>query len=143
MPQVDFYVLGEPGETALLRVACRVAEKAWEQGLSVYMLTRDEEAAARLDELLWTFRQEGFLPHERWPSTDGTVAPVLVGTAAEPPHVPDLLVNLGAPVPDWYRGCRRVAEVVGGDAELKAAGRGRYRAYRDAGADLRTHEVAP
>ena len=59
MPEVDFYILSESGDSAVLRAACRVAEKAWSQGLRVHVLARDEDEASRFDDLLWTLRQEG------------------------------------------------------------------------------------
>ena len=141
MAQVDFYVLGEPGDDSMLRVACRLTEKAWQQGMSVFVLADDERMAERMDDALWTFRQEGFVPHERWTGTGAPGAPVLIACDTDAPALPDVLVNLGATPPDWHGQCQRVAEVVGGDPERKASGRKRYREYRDAGFELRTHEV--
>lgn len=64
MAKVDFYILsnGDPEET--LRVACRIAEKAWRQGNRVRVEADDMDALRRLDGLMWTFKQESFLPHE-------------------------------------------------------------------------------
>lgn len=143
MPEVDFYVLSEAGEAGVLRAACRVTEKGWAQGLRVYVLARDDDEAARFDELLWTLRADSFVPHERWDGAGTPIARVTVGALDAPPATPELLVNLGAPVPGWFRDCRRIAEFVGADAPLKEAGRHRYREYREAGAQLRTHEVQP
>lgn len=143
MPEVDFYVLSEPGDAGVLRAACQVTEKGWAQGLRVYVLARDDEEAARFDELLWTLRADSFVPHERWNGSGMPTARVSVGALDSPPDTPDLLVNLGAPVPAWFRDCRRIAEFVGAEAQPKEAGRRRYREYRDAGAQLRMHEVQP
>jgi len=143
VPQVDFYVLGVPGDGAALGVACRVVEKAWDQGLRVHVQARDEDQAARVDEALWTFRQESFVPHERCSGDATPRARVTVGTAGDTPAAPDVLVNIGAPVPHWYAACGRVAEIVAGDPQARAAGRERYRVYRDAGLELRTHDVEP
>ena len=141
MPEVDFYVMSEPGDACVLRAACRITEKAWEQGLTVYVLARDDDEAARFDDLLWTLHAESFVPHERWNGTGSPTARITVGCTHSPPATPELLVNLGAPVPPWFRDCRRVAEFVGADAQPREAGRQRYREYREAGVELRTHEV--
>jgi DNA polymerase IIIc chi subunit len=143
VPEVDFYVLGEPGDAGVLRVACRVTEKAWSQGLTVFVLARSAEQAAAFDDLLWTWRQDSFVPHERWDGAGTAGARVTIGATASPPRIPDLLVNLGAAVPAWFRECTRIAEVVGADDGPKADGRRRYREYRSAGVELRTHEVRP
>jgi len=144
MPQVDFYVLADADadDGAARRVACRVVEKAWSQGLTVHVQAQDEQQAARMDETLWTFRQDSFVPHERWDGGDPPGARVTLGTAGGiAPNEPDVLVNLGAAVPGWFAACGRIAEVVGGDPKARAAGRERYRTYRDAGLELRTHQV--
>ena len=142
MTQVDFYVLDDAGEPAALRAACRVVEKAWGQGYRVYVLARDEEQAARMDDTLWTYRQDSFVPHRRWRGEGDPDTPVLIGSdAATPPPGPQVLVNLGGPVPSWYARCERVAEIVDGDPDSRARSRDRYRHYRDAGEELRSHEV--
>lgn len=141
MTEVDFYIMSDPEETVLMRVACRLAESAWGDGERVYLLAADDAQAARMDEMLWTFRQDSFVPHERVGGDNPPTARVLVGTGQAVPERIDMLVNLGAEIPPWYGLCARVAEVVGAKPGEKAAGRKRYRMYRDAGAELRTHEV--
>ncbi|MEZ5578324.1 MAG: DNA polymerase III subunit chi [Candidatus Competibacteraceae bacterium] len=47
--------------------ACRLADKAYGLGHTVYLFTASEARAAALDDLLWTFRQDSFVPHERYP----------------------------------------------------------------------------
>jgi len=141
MPEVNFYILSNPQEAALLHVACRLTEKAWGQGQRVYVLAADDAQAARMDEMLWTFRQDSFVPHEPFSGDNPPTARVLVGTGHAVPEHTDLLVNLGAEIPPWYAQCNHVADVVGAEPGHKAGGRKRYRVYRDAGAELRTHEV--
>ena len=124
----------------------------------MYILADTDEDATRMDDLLWTFEQDSFVPHERWhgvgdsntideapDSETAGDAPlmtrVLIGTTTQPPALPELLINLGAAVPEWFAQCPRVAEIVGATPHCKAAGRQRYRAYREQGVPLRTHEV--
>jgi DNA polymerase-3 subunit chi len=141
MPEVDFYIVSDPEQSGLLRAACRVVEKAWSQGLRVHVLAADEEQASRMDEMLWTFRQDSFVPHERWHGDEPSGVRVLIATPACVAQDADVLVNLGADIPSWYRHCGRIAELVATDPGHRASGRERYRIYRDAGAELRTHEV--
>src|SRR5688572_11838026 len=61
MSRVDFYVLSADAPDARLRYACRLAERAVEQGCQVYIQTPDVQ---RLDDMLWTFSDGSFLPHE-------------------------------------------------------------------------------
>ena len=84
MPQVDFYPLGATDRRSRLVAACRLAEKAYEQGLKVAVRTASPAETAEFDDLLWTYADGSFVPHGIWP-TDPEVAaltPVLVGNAA-------------------------------------------------------------
>lgn len=145
MTKVDFYILSNEGPDEPLRVACRVAEKAWRQGNRVRVEADGAEAVRRLDALMWTYKQESFLPHEvegthgDWQDIDP--APVVLGTAGGLGDLPDVLVNLSGTVPAGAENCPRIAEIVANDAQSKQAARSRYRAYRDQGFDLETHEL--
>ena len=64
MTKVDFYVLGTSGDRARQHFACRLAEKAYRLDNTIHIRTIDQRAAEQLDELLWTFRDGSFVPHE-------------------------------------------------------------------------------
>lgn len=143
MPRVDFYVLKQAGQTELLRFACRLVEKAYDLGNSVFVRITSPEEAARLDELLWTFHDRSFIPHELL-QPDGPTHPrvaVLLGAGPAPASHRDLLVNLTADVPEGLEHCGRIAEIIDADAERKHAGRERFRHYRDLGCTLETHNL--
>jgi DNA polymerase-3 subunit chi len=139
MTRVDFYVLptDSPRERALF--ACRLVEKAFGLGHSIWIETGTDDEARALDELLWTFHDRAFVPHAR--AAGGADEPVLIGAGETPAAPRDLLVNLAAGVPPWIDGFARVAEVVDDAAERKAAGRERFRAYRERGFALETHKL--
>jgi len=64
MGRVDFYILEQADAQARLKLACRLAEKAWSQSQRVLLLTSGDADAQALDEMLWTFRDRSFVPHE-------------------------------------------------------------------------------
>ncbi len=43
--------------------ACEIAEDNYAQGKRVQIIAVDEGQAARLDDLLWTFKPDSFIPH--------------------------------------------------------------------------------
>lgn len=140
--EIDFYIHQMSEDSDVLHTACDLADKAWAEGLVVYVLASDEEQSQRMDELLWTFKQDSFVPHERWlmdaertqsdpEALNHQMTQVLISPNAQPPAIPDVLINLGAEAPIWFNQCQRVAELVGADAQSKAAGRARYRHYRE------------
>ncbi len=138
MTRVDFYVLQDIGHEAACRFACRLAMKALSGGHDVHIHVDDQAAATDLDELLWNYPANRFLPHGVQATTAGSGAPVVVGW--EPPADPDgVLVNLSAAIPTFFGRFPRVAEIVVGDN--RGAGRERYKFYRDRGYPLFHHDL--
>ena len=142
-PRVDFYTVSETDARARLVTACRLAEKAYEQGLKVAVRTGSAAETAAFDDLLWTFSDGSFVPHCVWPSEPevASATPVLVGSSALPSTHRDVLINLGIDAPADFSAYARVCEVVGGDEDAKKAARHRWRAYRDAGCEPGLKEV--
>lgn len=139
MTEIDFYILAgaEPGGRE--RLACRIADKAAALGHRVLLNASDAPHARQVDELLWTFRDDAFLPHGLLPAE--TDAPVLIGAGEEPPEPAYLLINLADTVPAFFTRFERVAEVVSDEPAVRDAGRERFRFYRDRGYSLRTHKL--
>lgn len=140
MTRVSFYVLSAARPDGRLWLACKVAEKAYKQGKRIYFFCADPHTAARLDDLLWTFRQGSFVPHER--AHESGDAPVVIGDAPPPAEVADVLINLDGEVPDFFSRFERVAEIVGAEPEERGPARNRYQFYRDRGYALETHNVS-
>ena len=141
--KVDFYVLGAADARARLLTACRLAEKAWDQGLRVAVRTSSPAEAADLDDLLWTFSDRSFVPHGTWPAEPAFAAAtaVLIGTGALPESHRDVLVNLAGEAPADPTRYGRVCEIVAADEDARRRARVRYRAYRDAGLEPATHNL--
>ena len=141
-PRVDFYLLGVPGAGACDATACRIAEKAWGRGHRVHLHVDSPESARRLDDLLWTWRDESFVPHSVC-ETNGAAgaAAVTIGWGTLPGFADDVLLNLDSGVPDGFERFARVAEVVGGGDSARAAGRERFRRYRGHGCEPLTHHL--
>lgn len=141
MTRIDFYVL--PGVMARDRqvTACRLAEKAYRSGHRVYLQAATAHDGAMLDDLLWTFKQNSFVPHARWEGDDVPDVPVLIGHQPSPPCCSDVLINLAAPIPDAYERFARIVEIVDAEDACRDAGRRRYRFYRDRGHVPVTHKL--
>ena len=139
-PSVDFYVLPTADIAARLRFACRLIEKAFLDAHRVRVRLEGEDDVAALDDLLWTFSDRSFVPHEPGPGNAAT-APVVLATAGTPdPDQGDLLVNLGTDVPSGWGRYARIVEIVDADATRRQLGRTRFRYYRDQGLQPATHE---
>jgi DNA polymerase-3 subunit chi len=138
MTTIDFYThCADP-----LAVAARLAAKAWSQCGSARVLTPDAQATAALDDLMWREPATGFVPHCRLASPLAEETPVLVDHALEHEGPAAVLVNLHREPPPFFGRFERLAEIVGADEASAAAGRLRWRFYRERGYELRSHDLS-
>lgn len=141
MPRIDFYLLDDPAPNGVALLACRLTEKAFLLGHSIYIQAESEEQAQALDNLLWTFKQGSFLPHARHPGAAEEGTPILIGHNTEPQTDTQVLINLSAEIPAFYPRFERVAELVGPGEAARQQARQRFRTYRDGGCELNTHNL--
>ncbi|MDA0679203.1 MAG: DNA polymerase III subunit chi [Proteobacteria bacterium] len=142
MSKVDFYVLPGSGEISRQQFACRLAEKAYRLDNSVHIHVADHESLQILDDLLWTFRDGSFVPHEVIDAVHSKAGtPVTIGCVESLLPGCDLLINLSHSIPKSASSFPRVAEVVTSDEESKAESRKRFVDYRDQGHSLDTHKL--
>ncbi|MEO8063238.1 MAG: DNA polymerase III subunit chi [Pseudomonadota bacterium] len=140
-PRVDFYVSEAAGLDARVRLACRIAEKAYlaRQSVVVYC---DETSLTKVDEMLWTFGDGTFVPHDTVTAAGAACeAPVALTTAALPAGHADVLINLGNEVPPFFEKFARVAEFLDARPEVRTAGRERFKFYRGRSIEPQTHNV--
>ncbi len=132
MTRIDFYQLNPAGPDAG-QVVCALCQKAWDAGQKVLLLTADEQQSAELDELLWTWRDDSFLPHDR-EEQDGLITPILVTHQADPRGERQCLINLSNGIPQWFAQFDRVLELVHEDNKTLA--RKHYAFYKERGYPL-------
>lgn len=125
--------------------ACRLLRKAYLQGARLLVLA-DRPTLDGLDQALWAFDREEFLPHSR----DGDAPHVHrhspIRLCSELPHRSDLnsatvLVNLQPAMPDGYEAFARVIEVVSTQPEDRDLARQRWMRYRAAGIEPQRHDL--
>jgi len=139
--RIDFYILAEAGQSSRLQFACRLTDKAYGQQHRVYAHTTSDDEARELDELLWTFRQGSFIPHQLVSERADNRTPVRIGTPACADDAGQLLINLGPEAPAFAGNFARVAEIIDATDASKDAGRERFRQYRAMGFNPVTHKI--
>ncbi len=138
MTTIDFYTHCADR----LAIAARLVLKAWAQHGSARVLTADEERTAELDALLWRSPPTGFVPHCRLASPLAGETPVLVDHVLAHEGPAAVLINLHPAPPPFFSRFERLVEIVGiADADV-AAGRERWRFYKERGYALRSHSLA-
>ncbi len=138
MTRIDFYISPHPGTRETL--TCRLAEKAYRHGHRILIHCPDEATIQHLDDLLWSYRQGSFLPHEPLRPGSEPEAPILL-TTDPGEHTADVLINLADEVPQGFSRHLRILEIIDDDPHTKAAGRRRFKYYRERGYPLQTHTL--
>ena len=140
MTKISFYLLPAAQNEARLRFACRLAEKAFREGHGVYLHTDSDAQQAELDEMMWQFKPQSFLPHELLPQQT-TETGVLIGQG-DPGLLHDVMINLAMDIPTFFSRFERVSEIVIEDDAMKAAKRENFRFYRERGYPSETHQIS-
>lgn len=143
MPKVDFYVLEQANAMRAQLHACQLIEKAYADKKNVFVLSPSREDAERFDGLLWTYRDDSFIPHTTLHTVlEDPVPPILIGYtgSAMQPHR-DLLINLSQQLPEDYQQWACIAEIVFNDSGVQQLARERYKHYRQQGCEINTHKL--
>jgi len=141
MTKIDFYILPESSPQATMLFVCRLIEKAYKQRHRIYIHTEEETIAHQLDEMLWTYRDDSFLPHNLYGEGPEPTPPIQIGINATPEQHRDVLINLGQQIPTCHTQFKRIIEIIADDENAKTAGRERYRFYRTTGFEINTHQL--
>jgi DNA polymerase-3 subunit chi len=142
--RVDFYILTGEAAAERWKFACRLAEKAYLRDLRVVIVNDTTADARALDDLLWTFNDSSFIPHNVCMDEDSKDPSAPVQLAVPPGTLPpaDLLVNLSGRVPETWERYARIAEIIDADEERRRLGRERFKYYRDLKVVLEAHQHA-
>lgn len=140
MPSAAFYLIDKPRfrEQPLLLV-CKLAQRAFGDQLACLILARSQDQAEALDDLLWSFDETAFIPHQIAGDEEDAITPVLI----VPPDVAAadraLVINLREePVSGR---CDRILEVVAADPADRAGSRARWSEYRRLGYEVVKHDM--
>lgn len=141
MPRADFYLVAKPRfrEQPLLLV-CELARKAVHSGQPLLVLAASAAQAEALDDLMWSFDPDEYLPHQiAGMDEDEDEVEVLIAPPEASPPLRALVLNLrDEPVPPGFE---RVLEVVPADESARAPLRARWKHYQSLGLDLAKHDM--
>ena len=141
MPRADFYLIAKERfrEEPLLLV-CELAKKAYAANLPTLVLARDTAQAEALDDLMWSFDAEEYLPHQIAGMDEGDDdTPILIATPDMDIAARTLLINLRDAAPTGS--FERVLEVVPADPAARGPLRERWKHYQARGFALDKHDM--
>jgi DNA polymerase-3 subunit chi len=103
-------------------------EKSLDRGWRVVVQAASDERIEALDAHLWTYRDDGFLPHGLASDSEAAAQPVLLTTGEDNPNNADVRFLIdGAPVPGDASAYQRLVLLFDGDdPDAVAAARARW-----------------
>jgi len=145
--EIDFYTLAENARIPRLKAACQLVERSFLAGERVLVWLQDAPALAAFDDLLWTFGDRAFVPHEPLagdPAASEAPVQLFAGAALPPAALKGAfttLVTLREEASGEALSFSRVVEVLDAEPACRNAGRARFRFYREQGATPHHHEL--
>lgn len=137
MTRIDFYRYAQDK----LRLACRLATKAFDKPSRVVVYAQDTKVLADFDRALWTFQATRFVPHCFVDSPLAPETPVILAASGDALPHHDVLLNLGDEWPPFFASFERLLEIVGADEDDKVRARSRYAFYKERGYDIQVNDV--
>jgi DNA polymerase-3 subunit chi len=134
MTEVLFYHLQrQPIE----KVLPQLLEKSLERGWRVVVQSSSEERIDALDAHLWTYRDDGFLPHGTWRESEAAAHPVLLTVQDNNPNSANIRFLLdGTSVPEDAASYQRIVLLFDGENDdAVAAARLQWTAAKGQGFD--------
>lgn len=150
MTKIDFYILPDTTLDARLAFACRLTETIAGKGYRLYLYAEDEAMARELDERLWDFRPDAFVPHAleaSIPVGDAQAArrvPVTIGWQGPPQSLdppPQAMLNLSPEIPEWFSRFERVAEIINQHQDVLTVKRECWKTYKQRGYPVTPHHL--
>jgi len=129
--RISFYTLLEGDSEQLYLTACRITAKAYTSGSKTVILVADEEKAKELDDYLWEYPKDRFLPHGRFSAKPNPNLRTIIFCLDDPLPTLDLLVNLTDVIPDNFSEFDRIVEFV--TVSNREEARIKYRRYQKSG----------
>ena len=150
--QVLFYILSENEfqniETKsdevnqLLHQACLQAAHYYRQNQKVFIYTQDQKSAHDIDEMLWAFEPDSFVPHNLMGEGPRNGAVVEISWQM-PTNRRPILINLTSTVPNFASQFSTIIDFVPTDETLKQQARERFRTCRQWGFAVDNQAVPP
>ena len=141
MAKVNFYLLKQNSPQARQALACRLADQQARGSQRVFIVTDSPEAARELDQLLWSFMPDSFVPHALATDAQASQAQVLIGHQGPMPGSTTCVLNLAETAIKDQPGLTAIAEFILNDEQAKADSRARWQHYKQLGFELQLHQL--
>ncbi|MGF1475097.1 MAG: DNA polymerase III subunit chi [Geminicoccaceae bacterium] len=132
--EVGFYHLKTAG---LDRALPAILEKIVDRGLRAVVISASEDQRDQLDQHLWAYRADSFLPHGTARTGFADSQAIYLSTGVENPNQAKVLIVTDGTVPEADAPFERLLDFFdGNDDDAMASARQRWQAWRERGVTL-------
>ena len=136
-----FHILAQNTPAARNLHAAKLVDKAWQQGDRVCVVCDTMQHAEELDDLLWNFSPDAFIPHSVVPDSATTCSdPVGILLCPPAPEDWDTVIILSATLPADADRFKRLALVAHNDPNVLNQARSHFKQLRALGIEPRVHD---
>ena len=137
--KVDFYVYELSDYQFYQRLVCNLVEEAYNQENNILLLCENEQSCENLDELLWTFKDVSFIPHEK--KLKNKILTQHINITKKEQSL--ILMNLTYSFPDSFETYDRVIEMSGYDENTRQKARLNFKRYKTMNFEINSVPIKP
>ena len=138
MTQIDFHILPEASMDARWLYTCRLVEKIAKLGHQILIVVDNVTDAQTLDDLLWSFKPESFIPHQLIGGENHAAVEITYSNTTGKHQ--DVLINLSNQIPEYFSRFARLSEIVIQEPKILENTREHYRIYKQRGYPIAQHK---
>lgn len=137
---IAFYVFEEANEQQAKLALCQLIEQWYRAQWTVAILCSSPLEAKQLDDMLWAFDEQSFIPHAVLATNDTAPVRLCLDLSSLMPKT-DVIVNLSSAPLSGIQATQLLAEIVFSEPTVQQSARERYKQYRDQGYPLKTIKI--
>jgi len=134
---VEYYVFEKSNQQQAYLGLCQLIEKWYQEQLKIAILCSSTQDMQLLDQLLWTFNDQSFIPHAALAEQE-PIAPVCLCLDSTTLPEVDVIINLSNIALTSSKPARILVEIVFAEQSMQQLARERYKQYRELGYQLKT-----
>jgi len=143
MNRVDFYLLKSSTFSDQIGFCCRLSEKALAQQNKIHIQTKDTIQSDALNEALWSFKADSFLPHAIGQNLHQDYPITIDSQALEQQNKSqiDLLILLCTEIPRNHHNFDRMCVIIPNQEDDIQLAREQYKHFKKQGLKVNIHDM--
>lgn len=142
-PSIDFYLLKHTHFDAGLPFVCQLVSQVYQHNCAIKIQCHHQSTQMKLDEMLWTFTADSFIPHEIYNESTKARFWILVGSRLN--SLENIVIQLNLTLSNQpetqINNLERVLQIVPNDSNLIHTARQHYRFYRQQQFTINSHHI--